>query len=53
MGRDIVRHTAEWFELRSEAEVAEVAAIRAELPMYNRRHHPAFDRAPWSSYKAA
>lgn len=52
-GREIAHHTAEWFERRTQAAIAEAAAIRAELPMHNRRHHPAYDNAPWSSYKAA
>lgn len=51
--RDIVRHTQEWFDVRVEAEAAEVTAIRSELPIHNRRHHPAYDNAAWSSYKAA
>lgn len=50
---EIARHTAEWFDTRIEAEQAEVTAIRAERPLYNRRHHPAHDNAVWSSYRAA
>ena len=50
---DIARHAVEWFETREEAEGAEVEAIRTELPTYNRRHHPAYDNAPWSSNTAA
>ena len=46
---DIATHSVEWFDTRIEAGIAEKAAIRAELPVHNRRHHPAYDDAPWSS----
>jgi predicted GIY-YIG superfamily endonuclease len=47
---DIARYTAEWLETREAAELAEVAAIRSELPLHNRMHHPNCDGEPWSGY---
>lgn len=46
---DIATQSVEWRDTREEAEAAEIAAIRSELPLHNRRHHPAYDDAPWSS----
>jgi len=59
--KDVVRREVEWHETRAEAERAEVAAIRAEHPLYNivgaevepiqapvkvkREKHPECDRA--------
>lgn len=48
---EIASQAVEWYDTRQQARAAEVAAIRAELPQHNRRHHPAFDCAPWSSRK--
>lgn len=33
--KDVMRREVEWYETRSEAEGAEYAAIRSELPLYN------------------
>jgi predicted GIY-YIG superfamily endonuclease len=50
---DIAHYTEQWFDTRVSAEAAEVATIRTELPLHNRRHRPTYDDAPWSSYKAS
>ncbi|HEY9370401.1 GIY-YIG nuclease family protein [Streptomyces sp.] len=50
---DIAIQSVEWFETRVAAEDAEVAAIRSELPLHNRTHHPECDSEPWSGYSAA
>ncbi|GAA3121992.1 GIY-YIG nuclease family protein [Streptomyces echinatus] len=47
---DIASYTNEWFDTREEAEAAEITAIRSELPLYNRMHHPDCDDEPWSGY---
>lgn len=36
----VTEKRVEWFESRQEAEAAETAAIRAELPEHNVSHHP-------------
>ncbi|MFE2850607.1 GIY-YIG nuclease family protein [Streptomyces lavendulae] len=48
----IASYTAEWLDTREEAEAAEVQAIRAELPLHNRMHHPDCDAELWSGYPA-
>lgn len=47
---EIASFTAKWFDTREEAEVAEIKAIRSELPLHNRMHHPDCDAEPWSGY---
>ena len=37
----------------AQGAVVSAAAIRSELPLHNRCHHPSYDKAPWSGYKAA
>lgn len=40
---EVARKDVQWYEARADAEAAEVAAIRAEKPRYNRAHadyHP-------------
>jgi len=51
--REIAEFRAEWFDTRCEAEKAEVSAIRSERPLHNRRYHPDYGDAPWSSNTAA
>lgn len=47
---DIASYTAEWLETREAAETAEIKAIRSEIPLHNRMHHPDCDSEPWSGY---
>lgn len=52
-GRSIDTVETEWFEKQEDAERASITAIRGELPLHNRRHHPAHDSESWNKRHSA